>query len=85
VNQIKWRGTSLAVIAGHRLHPSDAMELAGARRFGHPVGVLLVWLHVLMFGRELVPHQSSRERAPRDRLSRASRCARDPHIARMWS
>jgi hypothetical protein len=28
-------------------------------------------LHVLTFGRELDPHQSPRERAPRDRLSRA--------------
>jgi len=39
----------------------------------HPVGVLLVSLHVLKFGRELDLHQSPRERAPRDRLSRASR------------
>jgi hypothetical protein len=45
-------------------------------RFDHPVGVLLVSLHMLMFGCELDPHQSPRERAPRDRLSRASRCAR---------
>jgi hypothetical protein len=28
---------------------------------------------VLIFGRELDPRQSPRERAPRDRLSRASR------------
>ena len=39
-------------------------------------GVLLVLLGVLMFGRELDPHQSPRERVPPDRLSRASRCAR---------
>ena len=35
-----------------------------------------VSLHMLKFGHERDPHQSPRERAPRGRLSRASRCAR---------
>ena len=38
-------------------------------RFDHPVGVLLVSLHVLKFGRELDPHQSPRERAPRGTIA----------------
>jgi hypothetical protein len=42
-------------------------------RFDLAVGVSLVSVHVLEFGRELDPHQSPRARAPRDRLSRASR------------
>ena len=46
------------------------------RRFGRPVEVLLVSRHVLVFGRELDPHQSPHERAPCGRLPRAARCAR---------
>ena len=54
--------------------PPGYIAISGwTARFDHPVGVLLVSLHVLKFGRELDPHQSPRERAPRDRLSRASR------------
>jgi hypothetical protein len=49
-------------------------------RRGHPAratpGIGPSAERLLVFGRELDPYQSPRERSPRDRLSRTSRCAR---------
>lgn len=43
----------------------------------------IVWLwgkRLLMFQHELDPHQPPHQRAPRDRLLGASRCARDREV-----
>ena len=69
---------SLVKVTSHSTMPAPMRAFASLNFFNYVVQTTfcLCSMHLLIFGHELDPHQSPRERAPRDRLSGASRCAR---------